>query len=172
MSRRAAVLVGLALVILAVNGLVVQKELLLRQGTSLFLELAPVDPRSLIQGDYMRLDYRITRDLEASAQAWPRDGRLVVLPDPRGVARFVRRDQGEPLQEGQRYLRYRRRGAQLLLGAESFLFQEGQADRFSGARYAELKVTSEGDAVLAGLRDEDLRPLGEAAGSPGPVEAP
>ena len=29
----------------------------------MLLELAPVDPRSLIQGDYMRLDYAIARDL-------------------------------------------------------------------------------------------------------------
>ncbi len=164
MNRRAGLLLGLALVLLVVNSLVIQKELLLREGSNLFLELAPVDPRSLIQGDYMRLDYAITRDQQQAALDWPRDGRLVVLPDARGIASFVRRDQGEPLREGERYLRYRSRGMRLRLGAESFFFQEGQAERYARARFAELKVSPGGDCVLVGLRDEALRPLGDQTG--------
>lgn len=160
MSRRAGILLGLALVLLVVNGLVVRKELLLREGTSLFLALAPQDPRSLIQGDYMRLEYALAREVRAWTVNWPRDGRLVVRPDERGVAQFVRRDEGGELQAGERYLRYRVRGEELRLGAESFFFQEGHAERYDRARFAELKVTPAGDSVLVGLRDEHLEPLG------------
>lgn len=159
MSRRQGLLAGLFLILAVVNGLVVQKELLLREGTRLFLELAPVDPRSLIQGDYMRLDYALTRDLQPPAPDWPRDGRLVVRADERGVAGFVRRDQGEPLEGDERFLRYRIRGGRIQLGAESFFFQEGQAGFYSQARFAEFRVTPAGVLVLVGLRDEDLQPL-------------
>jgi len=159
MSRRGGILLGLALILVVVNGLALHKELLLREGARLFLELAPVDPRSLIQGDYMRLNYALSRDLQEPARAWPRDGRLVVRTDRRGVAVFVRRDQGEPLQEGERFLRYRIRGGRLQLGAESFLFQEGQARVYSQARFAEFRVNPEGVPVLVGLRDEALQPL-------------
>ena len=51
--RRVTVLVGLVLILAFFNWSVVQKEALLRDGTPLLIELAPVDPRSLIQGDYM-----------------------------------------------------------------------------------------------------------------------
>lgn len=164
MSRRQGLLAGLVLVLAVVNGLVLQKELLLREGTRLFLELAPVDPRSLIQGDYMRLDYALTRDLQPPAPDWPRDGRLVVRADERGVAGFVRRDQGEPLQGDERFLRYRIRGARMQLGAESFFFPEGQAENYSRARFAEFRVNPAGDLVLVGLRDEDLQPLENRTG--------
>ncbi len=152
-------MLGLALILLVVNGLALHKERLLREGTPLYLELAPVDPRSLIQGDYMRLDYALGRNLQEASRTWPRDGRLVVRPDERGVAGFVRRDQGEPLQEGERFLRYRIRGRGLQLGAESFLFQEGQAEVYSKARFAEFRVNPEGVPILVGLRDEALHPL-------------
>ena len=160
MSRRAGILLGLALVLLVVNGLVVRKELLLREGTSLFLALAPQDPRSLIQGDYMRLEYSLGREVRGWTANWPRDGRLVVRQDQRGVAQFVRRDEGGELQQGERYLRYRIRGGELHLGAESFFFQEGHAERYDRAKFAELKVTPAGDSVLVGLRGEQLEPLG------------
>lgn len=159
MSRRAWILVGLALVLGAVNALVLGKEALLQRGTSLYLALAPVDPRSLIQGDYMRLDYALNQQLDGLVPGWPRDGRIVVKPDAEGVAQFVRRDEGAPLAEGERYLRYRVRRGEMHLGAESFLFQEGMAPRFAQAEFAELKVTPEGDSVLRGLCGPGLQPL-------------
>lgn len=159
MSRRSLVLVGLALVLGFVNYLVVGKEALLRDGSSMYLALAPVDPRSLIQGDYMRLDYALSQQLSGDLGDWPHDGRLVVKPDERGVAQFVRRDDGTPLAPGERYLRYRVRRGDLYLGADSFLFQEGLADRYEAARFAELKVTPGGDSLLVRLLDESLKPL-------------
>ena len=36
-----------------------QKEQLIAHGQPVFVELAPVDPRSLMQGDYMRLEFRV-----------------------------------------------------------------------------------------------------------------
>lgn len=158
MSRRSLVLVGLALVLGFVNYLVVGKEALLRDGSGMYLALAPVDPRSLIQGDYMRLDYALSQALSGEAD-WPPDGRLVVKPDERGVAQFVRRDDGAPLGAGERYLRYRLRRGDLHVGPDSFLFQEGLAQRYEAARFAELKVTPAGDAVLVRLLDESRKPL-------------
>jgi hypothetical protein len=51
------------LVALVANGAIWQKEALIANGRPVFLELAPVDPRSLMQGDYMRLDFRIPPQL-------------------------------------------------------------------------------------------------------------
>lgn len=152
---------GLALALLAVNGLIVQKEWLLQRGDLLLLPLETRDPRSLMQGDYMTLRYAIARDAGESAEP---DGRLVVRVDADGVATFARYDRGEPLQPGEHLLRYRSRGAfGLRLGAESFFFQEGQGDRYAAARFGMLRVAASGDAVLAGLADAQRQPIAPAS---------
>lgn len=153
MIRAALVFAGLALALAIPTAAIVQKERVLREGTPMLVELAPVDPRSLIQGDYMRLDYAIAREL-ISEQGWPRDGHLVVRLDDQGVARLVRRyEPGTPLGAAERLLQYRRRGSRVRIGTDAFFFQEGHADRYAGARYGELRVDGSGGSVLVGLRD-------------------
>ncbi|WP_455595713.1 GDYXXLXY domain-containing protein, partial [Acinetobacter pecorum] len=40
-------------------GLILQHEWHLRHSQSIYVELAPVDPRSILQGDYMALNYNL-----------------------------------------------------------------------------------------------------------------
>jgi uncharacterized membrane-anchored protein len=159
MTRRLLVVVGLVLALALPDLAVVRKERTLASGTPMLLELAPVDPRSLMQGDYMRLDYALTRAL-GTADGWPRDGRLVVVLDSVGIARFVRREEGNhPLAPGERLLQYHRRGGRIRVGSDAFQFQEGQATRYATARYGELRVGDAGESVLVGLRSAGLVPL-------------
>ncbi len=154
------VLVTLIAILALVNWQIVAKERVLRDGQSLLLELAPVDPRSLMQGDYMRLDYAIARELWEKPD-WPRDGLIVVANDERGVARFVRRYDGNaPIVSSEHLLRYRRRGDRVRIGTDAFFFQEGQADRYAEAKYGEMRVDASGESLLIGLRDRDLKSLG------------
>jgi uncharacterized membrane-anchored protein len=158
--RRALVVAGLLLVVVVPNALVVQKERLLASGTTVLLELAPVDPRSLIQGDYMRLEYAVARQLADSQPRWPRTGEIVVALDAGGVARFVRRhDERTALAPHEVLLTYRRRSGRIRVGTDAFYFQEGHAGRYQGARYGELRVASSGESVLVGLRDSMRVPL-------------
>lgn len=162
--RAAVIFGGLALALLVPAGLVVQKESVLANGRTVLLELAPRDPRSLIQGDYMVLDYAISREQQDAPGPLPRDGHLVLRLDEQGVGRFVRFDTPEtPLAPGEFKLRYRVRQRRVRLGAESFFFQEGHAQRYGNARYGELRVADSGASVLVGLRDEQRQPLGRVA---------
>ena len=58
----------IALTIVVVLGLsnfkIGEYEHVLESGETVILELAPVDPRSLMQGDYMELRFAITDDIE------------------------------------------------------------------------------------------------------------
>ena len=144
------------LVIVAVNLLIVKKEDTLANGRTMLLRLAPVDPRSLIQGDYMVLRYTIAGEIPKAQLE--ETGCIVVSLDVNDVAKFVRIHQGTDLQAREHLLFYRNRGG-LRLGAESFMFQEGDADLYSQARYGELKVAESGASVLVGLRDDNLKPL-------------
>lgn len=144
------------LVIVVVNFLIVKKEDILTNGKTMLLRLAPVDPRSLIQGDYMLLRYAIARNIPR-AQLDDK-GCIVVSLDENDVARFARIYRGKSLQANEYLLFYRNRDG-LRLGAESFMFQEGKAGLYSKARYGELKVDESGASVLVGLRGNDFKPL-------------
>jgi uncharacterized membrane-anchored protein len=157
--RTALIFLGLALVLGVSNYAIVQKERQLASGTPMLVELAPVDPRSLIQGDYMRLDYAIARQLRFEIDE-PHAGRIVVSLDSDSVAHFVRVYRPPmPLGPGERLVQYRRRHGRIRIGSDAFYFQEGQAGHYVGARYGELRVDPDGGSVLVGLRDRDRRPL-------------
>ena len=96
------------------------KETLIRTGEPVLLELAPVDPRSLIQGDYMDLRYKIAADLEQRDLPWR--GKLVIRLDEQQVAHFVRLDDGTPLAADERLLVYYKHEWTLDLGAPSYFF--------------------------------------------------
>jgi uncharacterized membrane-anchored protein/uncharacterized membrane protein len=144
-----------------------RKQWILAHGQTVLLPLAPVDPRSLIQGDYMVLRYALDEQMGLSmVEPLPeiqRHGRLVIQVDVAGVGRFVRIDDGSPLGSDELRLEYRLRDGwdgRVRVGAESFLFEEGSAELYEGARFGELVVADNGDVVLVGLRDGDREPLG------------
>lgn len=157
----------------------IQKQRILAEGERVLLPLAPVDPRSLLQGDYMVLRYALEQEIrdhdapepsafepsafEAPADL-PRHGRLIVVIDDQRVGHFARFDEGGPLGPDEHRIEYRLRegwGGWLRIGAESFLFEEGRGEQYEAARYGELMVAEDGEVVLIGLRDADLQPLGQ-----------
>ena len=162
--RRLVVILGGVLILAAANFGIYQKEELLASGRVVLLELAPVDPRSLIQGDYMALDYAMTRQLVDSQRRWPRSGAIVVALDEQGVARFVRRhDERTGLARGEHLLAYRQKRGRIQVGTDAFHFQEGHAPLYARARYGELRVAPSGKSVLVGLRDSAHVAIGPTA---------
>jgi uncharacterized membrane-anchored protein len=151
----------MALIILGVvNYAVWQKEQVLAEGRTVLLELAPRDPRSLMQGDYMVLNYRLAGDIREKLSERSVDGLAVVNVDDKGQAQFDHIHQaGETPQPNQALIRFRKRGQVVRIGAEAFFFQEGHAAVYTPAKYGELKVASNGEVVLIGLRDTELRLL-------------
>jgi uncharacterized membrane-anchored protein len=148
------------IVLSVVPFLIIQKETTLAEGRTMLLSLAPRDPRSLMQGDYMVLRYAMANqvaNLVGNSQLQDK-GTLVVKLDSNNVASLVRLHKDEPLAEGEYLLAYRKRG-ELRLGAESFMFQEGHASLYDRARFGELKVDKKGSSVLAGLCDSEFKPL-------------
>jgi uncharacterized membrane-anchored protein len=142
-----------------VVAMVAQKEWLLRGGgTRIYLSLEPKDPESLIEGDYMHLWYRVSNELYArSHDGLPVDGFLVLGVDDAGRADLVRVDDGTALQPGELKLRYRNRGGFVRIASEAYYFEQGQGDRFAGAKWGELHVTGSGEALLVALCDESLQ---------------
>lgn len=158
---RTKLLWAMALVILGVvNYAVWDKEQVVNKGRTVLLELAPRDPRSLMQGDFMVLNYGLSGALRTQIKARSLDGLAVVTLNEQDVAQLDRIHQaGSALQANQALIRFRKRGEVVRIGAESFFFQEGQAAIYSPAKYGELKVAANGEVVLVGLRDAQRLPL-------------
>ncbi len=144
---------NLLLVLVFFHYSVSKKETILHQGTLVLLELAPVDPRSLIQGDYMSLRYAIARETDASEI--PKRGYCVVSLDSGIIGKKVRlQKQKTPLASGEYLIEYTANSWDINIGAESFFFQEGQADKYSKAKYGGIKIDNKGNSLLLGLYDE------------------
>lgn len=153
LNRRAIIiLANLGLLLVMFNFSVAEKEEVLENGELVLLKLAPVDPRSLMQGDYMRLSYAISQTEELDKL--PGRGYAVVKLDEQQVAHLVRYQEEEtPLHPQEQLLKYTRGEWSINLGAESYFFEEGQAKTFEAAEYGGLKVDEKGNSILIGLYD-------------------
>jgi len=159
--RKTVAIVAGIVILAAANWTIFARERLLAEGRVVLLELAPVDPRSLMQGDYMALRFALANALEQQARV-AHDGRVVVRMDERGVGRYLRLDEGTALGEGELALRYRLRDGRVKFATNAFFFQEGTAALYAGARYGEARVAPTGELLITGLRGANLEPLGAA----------
>jgi uncharacterized membrane-anchored protein len=160
MRKAVALLAGLA-ILAFVNFGIYQREQLLTGGRVVLLKLSPVDPRSLMQGDYMRLNF------EVADQAFPfqsrkalDDGHVVVALDRRNVGHFRRLADARPLAPGEIALRYRVRAGQPNFATNAYFFEEGQAKAYERAAYGEFRVGPDGEMILTRLRDGSFGVLG------------
>ena len=163
MRKGIVILAGLAILGLA-NYSIYSRERLLTEGSLVLLQLAPVDPRSLMQGDYIALRMQVANDLRSRvAKEALRDGHVVLALDEQRVGTFARVDSGTPLAANEARMRYRVRNDQIKFATNAFFFQEGDANLYAKARYGEFRVGGDGESILTGLRDEQLSILGPAA---------
>ncbi|CAL93275.1 GDYXXLXY domain-containing protein [Azoarcus olearius] len=152
---------GTVAVVLVAVGAIVQKEQLIAHGRTVFVPLAPVDPRSLMQGDYMALNFlawaeRPGEDPDPFVLDTPR---LALRLDARGVVTARRPDDGSALQADEVVIRLVPRAGRWMLVTDAFYFPEGEGERWAAARFGEFRVDADGKALLVGLRGEDLAPL-------------
>ncbi|MGQ7260779.1 GDYXXLXY domain-containing protein [Vreelandella sp. V005] len=164
--------IAAAVVMLSVvNGAIWQKERHLAEGEIVYLELAPVDPRSLIQGDYMALNFALGNQVQSALvqqdeapQGRPqkaRNGAVFVRLDEQRIAHFQRLDNGAALGAKEKRLRYRLRNGQVRFATDAFFFQEGHAEQYESARYGQFRLNTQGELLLVAMYDEALNRLGE-----------
>lgn len=157
---------NMVLVLLFFGFNIVKNEKVLSEGETVLLELRPVDPRSLMQGDYMTLHYEVCNHiygLEAESNKF-----CVVRLDDDRVAHFVSltNDAEVALREDELLLRYSLEknswgGKFYTIGSDSYFFQEGTGNKYVAATYGMLKVVTKGEMIgtcsLVGLCDENKK---------------
>lgn len=157
---------NMVLVLLFFGFNIVKNEKVLSEGETVLLELRPVDPRSLMQGDYMTLHYEVCNHiygLEAELNKF-----CVVQLDDDRVAHLVSltNDAAVALREDELLLRYSLEknnwGEKFYtIGSDSYFFQEGTGNKYATAKYGMLKVVTKGEMIgtcsLVGLCDENKK---------------
>lgn len=161
---RVLIAIGAAIILIAINVSILGKERIKHDGEVIFLELAPLDPRSLIQGDYMALRFRLAREIESNVTSAPasnaarhegEQGLADITLDDKRVARLANAGVASQFK-----IRYRIRKGAVWLGTNAFFFEEGTDGRYRAARYGEFRLdAASGEAVLVGLRDAQLNAL-------------
>lgn len=153
--------IGLQLVLIGAQ--IAKSEYILATGDLIKLELQPLDPRSLIQGDYVILSYSIT-PIELNENVKQNDKVQVILsPNEEGVYKYT----GVYKHKGEFNKEYRMTDTDVMInaryngwngliyGIESFFVPEGTGREVErNARYAYVKVASNGDSILIELTEE------------------
>lgn len=160
-NKKLIILLNFIIVLIAYNYSIYKSEKLIEESSLVFFELAPADPRSLMQGDYMRLNY--TNSTLSNSEISHKKGVLVFNLDSQNVAHKIRlQEQKYPLEDNEKIIRYSKRNSwQLNFGAESYFFQEGDADIYAEAKYGGLRINEEGKSILIGLYNKSFELLGE-----------
>lgn len=157
-----AMLAGTLATLLVANGAIWQKQDLIAHGKPMYLALVPVDPRSLMQGDYMQLRFAAldARELPLLSDLAGQRPHMVVQLDARGVATVQRRHApGEPLAGNEMLLELSPKNGTWVVVTDAWFFKEGTAERWQAAKYGEFRVLPDGRALLVGMADGDLRAL-------------
>lgn len=166
--KHKVVVLMLVVILAVINFSIYNKEQHISQGESIYLQLAPVDPRSLMQGDYMSLRYVVADALHEAlpkskkTDSWRQsidahNGQIIVSLDTNHVASYQAIYQAQTLKENERLLNYRVRNNQVKLASNAFFFEEGTAQDYQIARYGEFKVNTQGDLLLNAMFDKDLK---------------
>ena len=153
------ILLNLIVLLFLFNKSVFHKEETLKNGELALLKLAPVDPRSLIQGDYMRLRYDIARNIPQDSVS--KRGYCIVKLNDKEIAKRVRfQDNVQPKNNGEFAIRYNsQKWGNIDIGASAFFFQEGNVDTYNKAKYGGLMIDNNGKSILIGLFDKDLHKI-------------
>ncbi len=142
---------------------VYSNETLLQNGETVKLELRPVDPRSLLQGDYVELNYTISQ-LEDSSIDENGPITIVLRKDAKGIHQYagIYKYQGEwntpyDPKEGDVLLNGKvtkpwGNANQITYGIEHYFIPEGTGLDIEGkVKYAIVKVSDKGNAILESL---------------------
>ena len=167
MSKKIALLT-LVIVLALVNWSIYKKEAHLKHGEVVYLELAPVDPRSLMQGDYMALRYKVANTIYSTlpkkdgrrfrAKVAATDGDVIVTLDAQRRGTFKALYKKQTLGKDEILLHYRIRNGKVKLASNAFFFQEGTAKVYEKAKYGEFRVEN-GVLLLAHMYDKNLKKL-------------
>lgn len=158
MIRDATLFIATIMVFIIFNIMIYQKQQILKTGETVYLSIAPSDPRSLMQGDYMTFRYLLEDDLKkVTTPPVLQEGYLVIATNENGVGQFIKFYQGEKLNHNEKLLKYRfypNNFSQYTIKPNTFFFQEKRQPNFQQAKFAVFHYQGDKNYLLTGLADQ------------------
>jgi uncharacterized membrane-anchored protein len=161
------VILGAILIFGVSNYSIYHKESILRNGETIYLKLAPVDPRSLMQGDYMALHFEVADKILKEIKKIKLDsqrkiilnGLAVLKIDKNRVAHFKSLyDKNIKLKKDEVLIKYQFTKYRVKLITNAYFFEEGKGKRYQKAKYGKFKLDPKSaEAILVSLA-EDIQP--------------
>ena len=147
-------LIVLVAILIFLNFSIYKKEQILTHGKVIYLELAPIDPRSLMQGDYMALRFKIEDKIKKALNGFSKNskGKAIVTLNKQKLAKFKAIFKGEKLKPNELLLKYNIRDKRVHIGTNAFFFQEGKEKKYQNAKYGEFKIAPNGEMILIDLK--------------------
>jgi uncharacterized membrane-anchored protein len=149
----------LLVILVGFNFSIFQKEQVKKSTDEVILKLRPVDPRSIIQGDYMTLAYEIEEQSEKVNKDVKKPGFLIIEKGENNIANFVGFYKDQTLTENQKLIKYYSNWRGARIHPHSFMFQEGKAINFEAAKYALFKYNGDREYLLDSLLNEKLEKI-------------
>jgi len=151
-----------SIVLLVANIGIWQKEDVIANGTPIFVKLAPVDPRSLMQGDYMALNYVIPT-IPKALRNMPELYAVAERKQPLGDVQINRIDGPKAtLADGEFLIKLKHMPRGWTIVSDAWYFKEGTGKRWENAQYGEFRVKPDGSALLVGLADVNLQSIAKS----------
>ena len=165
LAQRIALALGVLLVLGLTQRDVMQKETVIAQGQRIYIALQPRDPRSIMQGDYMALNFALPSDMDAAGRnstdmPSPLFGKVhaVARLDALGVATLQRiAVKDEMLADDELLVPLKYLKGEWTVVTDAYFFPEGQGQVFNAARFGEFRALGQGKVLLVGLADEELQ---------------
>ncbi len=158
-----AVLALFVIILCALNFAIYDKNQIKKQGEFIYLQLRPVDPRALMQGDYMALAYDLELQPKISAEK-DQKKYMIIAPDANGVAQYVQlvddKNEFKPV-GNQKILKVNYKYLRPEIKPNAFFFQEGHGKIYEKAKYGIFKFKGTDTYILDGLADENRNRLGK-----------
>ena len=172
--KKLIAIISLILILIGINWSIANKENHLKNGTIAYLKLRPVDPRSLMQGDFMALRFELADKIikalpkaSNNSRRWNRNRvaatnrHVIVVLDKQRVASFKGLfTKKSKLANNEIKMQFRVRNGHVKFATNAFFFQEGTAKIYEKAKFGQFRVNKNGELLLAAMFDEKLNRLG------------
>ncbi|SES62871.1 GDYXXLXY domain-containing protein [Thorsellia anophelis] len=170
-TRLSLATIGLGAALFIANTTIIAYEHIIKEGDIVRLDLTPADPRSLIQGDYMRLAYRLESSIASELyqqklkdsqfeksllfKIFPEHYSLSYTLDENRVMQWAGiHNEEEYASIGVKIDEFN--DATIRISHEYF-FEDGQAEQYEKAKYAEFRRGPNGKLILSNLLDEKFK---------------
>ena len=150
-------------ILAGLNFAVYNKNNIKQQGEIVYLALKPVDPRSLMQGDYMALAYELELKVKKQEPSYFKNNYMIIDLDDHKIAQFNRvitEKKSILLTPNQKIIKIKITHDHIKIRPDSFFFQEGHGEQYNKAKYGIFKFKGTDTYILDGLADENRNRLG------------